>query len=370
MPQTILIVEDNDDLREEVALVLSAENYTVHTAADGREALDALEGADWKPDLIVSDIAMPRMDGYDFFVAVHEIPALRAIPFIFLTARGTRRDVRMGRQLGVDDYLVKPFEPEEFLAVVQNKLQRSAEMREHASRELDDARHTMVQLLSHELRTPLTYVTGGFSLLAEDLQRSLSPDTEVSLSLIRSGTNRLNRLTEQMVLYAELNSGHARMQIERAGQLINVENLVKTVVAAQHVDAQEKRIQISMGDFPDGALDVFGLVDMLAQAVGEVLRNAISYSPEHSEVQVNIFQQAGDAVIQITDHGRGIKAEDVPNVWNVLIQSERHQHEQQGAGMGLPIARLVAELHGGHIELQSTLNEGTTVTIRLPLSSP
>src|ERR1700694_4985616 len=153
MSQIVLVVEDHDDLREEVSLVLETENYTVHTATDGREAMDLLEQAEWRPDLIVSDIAMPRMDGYEFFVAVHAVPGLRAIPFIFLTARGTRRDIRIGRQLGVDDYLVKPFEPDEFLAAVKNKLNRAAEMRAQASNELDDARRTMVQLLSHELRT-------------------------------------------------------------------------------------------------------------------------------------------------------------------------------------------------------------------------
>ncbi len=367
MSQTILVVEDNDDLRDEVALVLSAENYTVYSASDGRHALDVLEQADWRPDLIVSDIAMPRMDGYDFFVAVHEVPALRAVPFIFLTARGTRRDIRMGRQLGVDDYLVKPFEPEEFLAAVQNKLKRSAEMRAAAENELDGARRTMVQLLSHELRTPMTYITGGFSLLAEDLQTALSPDAELSLSLIRSGTNRMNRLAEQMVLYAELASGHVRLQIDAAGRTVSLENVIADAVSMYSADANEKQIQIMVGDLPHEPLYVFGLSEMLTTAVSEVLRNAISYSAEESSVQIRGWCEYSDAIIQVADHGWGIVPEDIVKVWDVLLQSERHKREQQGAGMGLPIARKIIEAHNGQIQLESVPKEGTVVTIRLPL---
>lgn len=113
MQTTILFVEDNRDLRKNAALVLELEGYKVQVARDGREALDYLENG-LIPDLIVSDIMMPRMDGYAFFEAVRQIPYLKAVPFIFLTARGSRRDISTGRMLGADDYLVKPFDPEDF----------------------------------------------------------------------------------------------------------------------------------------------------------------------------------------------------------------------------------------------------------------
>ncbi len=366
MSQIILVVEDDEDLRNSVETVLVAENYTVHAAFDGRHALDILEQADWRPDLIVSDIAMPRMDGYDFFVAVHEVPALRAIPFIFLTARGTKRDIRMGRQLGADDYLIKPFEPDEFLAAIQNKLKRAAEMRAHAAHQLDSARRTLVQLLSHELRTPLTYVTGGFSLLAEELSNSLSADAEISLSLIRSGTHRLNRLAEQMVLYAELDSGHIRLQLDIAGTSVAVKTVIESIIGLHHQEADEKNINLIV-NVPEEPLHVFGLADQLVSALSEVVRNAISYSAENSNVWINAFQDGSEVVIEVVDHGRGIIPQDIENIWRVMIQSERPQHEQQGAGMGLPIVRKIVEAHQGSVSLESVINEGTRVTIRLPL---
>jgi two-component system, sensor histidine kinase and response regulator len=162
--QIVLVVEDNEDLRENAALVLTLEGYQVFSARDGQEAMEMLNSGQCQPDLIVSDIAMPRLDGYAFFEAVHSMPTLRAVPFIFLTARGSRRDIRFGKELGADDYLVKPFNADDFMVAVRSKLRRSEEIRKQAESQLDDARRLMVQLLSHELRTPLTYVTGGFLL--------------------------------------------------------------------------------------------------------------------------------------------------------------------------------------------------------------
>src|SRR5258708_39518108 len=100
---TVLVVEDNEDLRENAVVVLRLEGYNALSAKDGQDALDQLVTGKCEPDLIVSDIAMPRLDGYDFFEALHKIPSLRTIPFIFLTARGSRRDIPFGKELGVDD---------------------------------------------------------------------------------------------------------------------------------------------------------------------------------------------------------------------------------------------------------------------------
>ncbi len=324
MGQVILVVEDHDELRDEVALVLETENYVVHTAADGREALEMLHRDGWCPDLIVSDIAMPHMDGYELFLKVHAIPSLSVIPFIFLTARGTRQDISIGRKLGVDDYLVKPFEPEEFLAAVGNKLKRSAQVRIQAASELDDARRTMVQLLAHELRTPETYILGGLSLLYEELEQAMSPDAEVSLGLIRSGALRMSRLTEQMVLFAELSSGHIRIQLEAAGEKFSLESLLNATIATHQADADERSVHISLikpcsAGPCDETLTVFGIADILSKGLGEIIRNAINYSSPGSEVRVYLHQEGDQAMIQVIDYGRGIIAEDLKSIWNVLI---------------------------------------------------
>jgi len=368
---TVLFVEDNADLRENAALVLSMEGYGVRVACDGREALDLLGGG-LVPDLIVSDIMMPRMDGYEFFEAVRKISHLQAVPFIFLTARSSRRDVSIGRLLGADDYLVKPFDPEDFLIAIQNKIQRAAEIRAQAAESLNDARRQLVHLLSHELRTPLTFVTGGFAMLAEELEEQQQPassdDIRISLSLIQSGTQRLNRLAEQMVLYSEIMSGYVAQQGKEISEAVDLAYLVTDamILLGELADGRDIRLDQSATD--DEPIMVLGVHSLLITAFSEALRNAIQYSAEGSTIEIVTSIEDNCGVVTISDHGRGISPDDQGTIWNVLIQSDRERHEQQGVGMGLPILKGIVKAHHGDVSLYSVLGEGTEVTIQLPLA--
>jgi two-component system sensor histidine kinase/response regulator len=326
------------------------------------------------PDLIVSDIMMPRMDGYEFFEAVRKKPHLKGVPFIFLTARGSRRDVTTGKQMGADDYLIKPFDPEDFLLAVQNKLQRASDMRAHAAETLNDARRMLVQLMSHELRTPLTYVTGGFTLLAEELAtQSDSPsesDVRISLDLIQSGTQRLNRMAEQMVLYSEILSGYVALQVKEISEQLDLEDLVGSAITLLDSLVLERGVSFQHLAPEKEPITVYGVKDLLITAITEVIRNAVQYSPEGGQIELRFGREDNFGVLTAIDHGRGIPPEDQQKIWNVLIQSERDRNEQQGAGMGLPLAKGIIECHHGTIYLYSIPNEGTEVTVRLPQSPP
>jgi len=372
MSANILFVEDNPSLRENAALVLKLEGYTVRVARDGQEALEILDSG-FQPELIVSDIMMPRMDGYQFFEAVRrKYDYLRAVPFIFLTARGSRRDITTGRLLGADDYLVKPFDPEEFLIAIQNKLRRAAEIRSLASESLSDARRLLVQLLSHELRTPLTYVTGGFALLAEELEQleGMLPneDIRVSLELIQGGTQRLNRLAEQAVLYAQILSGNVKERVQDSQTRQELVYLIEDALTLLNGLLSGNNIIIHRGGADDDLLPVNGIHEMLVTAISEVIRNAVQYSPPGSDITIVLERADGYVVVSVIDQGNGIPEADQATIWDVLIQSERDEHEQQGAGMGLPIVKGIVEAHGGDVHLISAPDEGTKVTLRFPLS--
>lgn len=371
MQATVLFVEDNADLRENAALVLGLEGYRVKVARDGREALDILETG-FTPEVIVSDIMMPRMDGYEFFDAVRQKNHLKAVPFIFLTARGSRHDVSLARSLGVDDYLVKPFEPEEFLIAVQNKLRRTAEIRDQAVGSMEDARRALVDLLSHELRTPLTFVTGGFALLAEELERqqsqSVSEDIRTSLELIQSGTQRLNRLAEQTVLYSQILSGYITSYVQDTSEYLALSLLVTDVLALLSRLSEERNIALLPILPEDEMVTIYGVRTLLVTALSEVVRNAIQYSPVGSQVRLVVSSDKEQGTISVIDRGVGINLEDQVTIWNVLTQSDRSRNEQQGIGMGLPIAKGIVAAHGGIITLSSAPGQGTEVVMRFPLA--
>jgi signal transduction histidine kinase len=367
--KAILFVEDHKDLRDTAILALELESYAVRAAGDGLEALAILESG-FMPDLIVSDIMMPRMDGYQLFEAVRQQKHLRSVPFIFLTARSSRQDVLIGRQLGVDDYLVKPFEPDELLAAIRTRLHRTDEIRADADESLHQARRQLVDMLAHEMRTPLTYVTGGFALLAEELQMqgadTLSNDLQTSLELIQSGTLRLNRLAEQMVIYAQVITGNMAEFFQAGAERLELAFVVYAAIdgVSPLARARGMTFQATL----DETLVIRGLPNQLTIAIGEVLRNAIQYSPNGSQVCLTLAQEGDWVALTIADRGRGISAEDQVHIWDILIQSGRDRHEQQGTGMGLPIVKGIITVHGGQVALTSTPGQGTQVALRLPLA--
>lgn len=368
-PTTILLVDDDDEIRTTATMILALEGYHVVVSKDGQEALQLLTEGKCVPQLIISDISMPRMDGYAFFEAVRQIPALRTIPFIFLTAFGSRRHIHLGRELGVDDYLVKPFEPSELIASVRSRLGRAQEMRQQAHNELDSVRRMLVQLLSHELRTPLTYITGGFELLADVLsQQSEQEEIGTSINLIRSGAQRLLRLAEQVVTYTELTSGFAQKQLDAFGERMPIVEIVENAIAAAYPELRAHNAQIETTYEINDKVEVHGLPRLLTMAVQEIIRNAVTFSPQGSLIRLRARSEGQFVLLSIADQGCGIEANDLESVWEVMAQSERERREQQGVGMGLPIVRQIMRLHGGEASLESQLGQGTTVTLRFPIS--
>src|SRR6185503_10573124 len=155
--ETILVVEDDAALLQGLRDILELSGYQVLTGRTGVEGLAVLEKQ--LPDLIVSDINMPQMDGYQFYSQVRAKPDWVSLPFIFLSAKSEKDDVRRGKLLGADDYIIKPFEEVDLLVAIQGKLNRRAEIQAAMNRQMDDLKRTILTSLNHEFRTPLTYIT-------------------------------------------------------------------------------------------------------------------------------------------------------------------------------------------------------------------
>ncbi|MFQ5460541.1 MAG: response regulator, partial [Anaerolineae bacterium] len=162
----ILVVEDDPAMTEGIRDVLGLAGHEVATAPDGRAALDRMR--ERAPDLILSDVMMPRMDGFAFYEEVRRNPAWTFIPFVFLTALGQREAVTRGKRLGADDYLVKPVDPEQLLATVESRLERGQALAGAAAARLQEMSRLVTGVLGHELRTPITWIRA----YAEILHRS------------------------------------------------------------------------------------------------------------------------------------------------------------------------------------------------------
>lgn len=364
----VMIVEDTKPLLEGIAFELEMRGFHVTTASDGAIALELLENMNNSalPDVIVSDIAMPHVNGYQLFEQVQAHEEWQSIPFIFLTALASDRDIQIGKKLGADDYLVKPFKTEELVIAIENKQRRFAQLKMNTERKMDAVRGQLMSMISHELRTPLTAIYGGAELLADDFAIDENAVSKQALKLIRSGARRLNRLVNEVLWLVQFNSGHLQQTLTLMAQPHNLDEVIRL---AQETLSQEMPID-RLRFYTDDALDhlkIKGLREVLVMTLVESFHNALRFSPADSLVEVTIRVSEDKVFIEITDSGIGIAPEDMEKVWLPFSQSNRQIQEQQGIGLGLTLVQEGVRLHNGEATLFSEPNAGTMLVLQFPL---
>lgn len=365
--QRILVVEDHKLLLQAIHDLLESQGYEVVTALDGIEALEIME--EMTPDLVLSDIMMPHMDGYTLYKKVQENPNWVRIPFIFLTARGQHEDIKRGKALGVEDYLTKPFDSEEVAITVRSRLERTRAIQQASDREFEELKQQIVNVLSHELRTPLTYITGYTELALEDASELAPEELMLFLQGIKKGADRLKGLVEDLLIGVQLDTGHSAQEYARLAQ-VNTEpaDLVRQTVQAYQPMAQEKGVELEAEIAP--TLPPVELHPLFFQdALGRLVENGIKFSPDPPcRVQVETVVTEDEIHIRVSDQGPGIPPEQQKHIFQRLQQVERDKMEQQGTGMGLFIARSYIRLHGGDVTVESKPGEGSTFTLSLPIA--
>ena len=363
----ILVVEDQPTLLTGIQAVLEEEGYAILTATNGVQALRVLEEV--RPDLIVADIMMPQMDGYAFYEAVRSRPEWTLIPFVFLTARANKDDILKGKESGAEDYITKPFDLEELLATVRARLERAQAIQEVSEAESDQLKKQIVMMLGHELRTPLTYVM-GYTGVALDNILDLAPEQLVKfLTQIKSGTDRLDKVVEDLLLLVQLDTGQTAQGFAVLAEVSrDLDGIVARAVQGYKGKAAACGVILETRVDPD--LPRVRLCEHLfVDALGRLVDNGIKFSRGRGKrVTVSARGAAGWVAVAVSDVGVGIPPGGMPNLFQRFRQIDRKRLEQQGVGLGLAIARELIRLHGGDIAVESRLGEGSTFTIRLPVA--
>jgi signal transduction histidine kinase len=365
--QRILVVEDHNAMARAIRGILESEGYTVLTAADGIEALQVMEES--RPDLILADIMMPRMDGYALFEAVRACPEWIPIPFVFLTAKSEREDKLRGKKLGAEDYITKPFDAEELIVSVRSRLGRARAIQKASEASFDQLKNQIVTVLGHELRTPLTYLTGYTDLALEDVSSLTPGEVEDFLIGIKTGVDRLNRLVEDLLLLVQIDSGRAREEFEAlAGEYKNLNAIVQRTTMQFADQASRRRLSLEV-DTASDLPPVWLCEPFFVDALGRLIDNGIKFSPDTTK-EVTVSTRAGEewVSIEVSDKGVGIPADQVEHLFDRFRQINRDQQEQQGVGLGLAIAHELIRLHQGKITVESRPGEGSTFTILLPVT--
>ncbi|MGC9346726.1 MAG: hybrid sensor histidine kinase/response regulator [Anaerolineae bacterium] len=361
----ILVVEDHDLLLFAIRDILEVEGYRVITATDGVNALDQMQT--FTPDLIIADISMPRMDGYKFFEEVHANPEWIPIPFVFLTAKAEREDRLKGKSMGAEDYIVKPFDPQELVIVVNSRIGRAQAIREATQSEFEDLKRQIITLLSHELRTPLTSVYGYTELALEEATELPPGDFQQFLMGIKRGADRLTHLVEDLLMVVRLDTGELD---DEFGLFASIEDdlasLLRRAVKLESPRAENEGVTLE-SDIPDDLPPAVVHEYFFLDALRRIIDNAIKFS-RGDDMRVRISAEAvNDHIeVKVKDWGVGIPEDQLPYLFERFRQIDRAKMEQQGTGLGLVIAQALINCHGGKITVESTHGEGSEFTIALP----
>lgn len=366
----ILVIEDEAILRREVVEWLKLEGYEAAGAADGAEGVE--QAFRLMPDLIVCDITMPILDGYGVLLELRSYPSTATIPFIFVTARAAHDDVRYGMELGADDYITKPFSRLDFLKAVETRLQRKAIReiqhqeevqqwqrafeQEHEQRLL---KAKLVAMFSHDFRNPLSSILSSNGLLRDYTDRMDEDRRRLHFNRIEASVLQLIQMLDDMLVVSQMETG----SLEFTPEPLNITEFMKKIVdefqiihAETHQIIFESRVNQKIP----------GDSRLLRQISANLISNAIKYSPQESEVRISLDKpDVQQIVLTVHDNGVGIPEKDQSRLFQAF-QRGSNVGDVLGTGLGLAIVKQAVDAHGGNIQLYSTVNQGTTVTVTLP----
>ncbi|MEB3274606.1 MAG: response regulator [Prochlorothrix sp.] len=367
----ILAVEDEFHIRLNLQQILELGGYEALVAQDGQEGLEmALK---YHPGLIISDIMMPRLDGYGLLEALRQNSRFAHTPVILLTAKADRPDQRKGMELGADDYLTKPFTPPELLAAVEARLQKQAGQQAVQEQQLNEFRDNLSRSLPHELNTPLNSIMSFTRLLLDTPEHWNPEETEDMLNCVYTSAERLHRTLQNFLLYADLEVKMSQGPSSWQRGSLALPLLALQGVAEMRVQAHDRIEDLSI-DLPDVLLwmpQYYG-----QKIVEELVDNAAKFSTPGTPVRVWGEVENDQLWLRVQDWGRGLSPEHIQQV-GAYVQFDRRIYEQQGSGLGLAIVQRIVQLLGGSIKIQSpppapgsspnaeTDPASTTVTVQL-----
>ena len=361
---TILIIEDQPDVRENIEAILELEDYQTLTAADGVIGVQLAQ--QYLPDLILCDVMMPRLDGFGVLQTLREQPTTQSIPLIFLTAKADKEAVRQGMGLGADDYLVKPFTLNELLEAIKVRLTKHQALQSQHQEKLHQLQEKISRTLPHELLTPLNGIL-GLSEVAIAAYESFSPTEMLDLLKdIHQSGERLHHLIQQFLLFSQLQLLTENPERLKAWQQYRQETLetlpiIQTQAAA--IATQYQRLDDLHLKLSPGELQI--TPDDWQTILGELLDNAFKFSEPGTPVTVTTQRLDSQFRLTLQDQGRGMTPQQIQAI-GAYQQFDRPQQEQQGAGLGLAIAQKMTELYGGQCVIEST-PQGTQLTLTWPL---
>jgi signal transduction histidine kinase len=349
-PGDLLLVDDFPDTLLLYEALLSENGHRVRTATSGTEALNRV--AEREPELVLLDVSMPGMDGVEVLRHLRERRNGGPAVIMLTAARREPHAIEAGLKEGADAYLTKPIDSRELLARVRAALESF-----RLKRTLEAQRRDHIAMLVHDLRHPLS----SLGLLAEILESEDMPPSERAFAAaqMRSLCSEMARLVDGVLAASRLEAGVFTVDPKPCA----VRVLVEPMLAVFTPVAARRRISLAF----EGSLDLVVHADRqkLRQALDNLVANAVKFTPRGGQVRVSVAQRHDRIIFEISDSGPGVPPDEAETIFDRYKQGS-HGRAAGGAGLGLAIARGIAEAHGGSISVATGPLSGATFRIELP----
>jgi signal transduction histidine kinase len=353
----ILIAEDNRELATYIASILREQGEVIRYARDGEEAISIAK--EWLPDLVLSDVMMPKSDGFSVCAAIKQDPRTSSIPVILLTALTHRDALVRGWESGADEYLFKPFHPTELkirikslLSLVHERKQRQQEIERR--RELEQFSY----FASHDLTEPTRVITTISELLQQRYLGKIGPEADELIGFIRDASIRMRDVINDLIAYSSLDANPP------AFEQVQSEQAIQAAVSNLGVAIEESGAKITYENLPKVPADITQLTRLFQNLIG----NAIKYRSQDKapEIQVSARRAEGEWIFAVSDNGIGFEQQYAERIF-VIFKRLHDPSKYQGTGVGLAICKRIVARHEGRIWAESELGKGATFFFTLPV---
>ncbi len=372
--QSLLIVDDEPRNVRLLEGMLYSEPYELLTAHNGAEALEIMQRE--LPDLVLLDVMMSGMSGFEVCKQIKSDPDRRMIPVVMVTALSDVSDRIEAMQAGADDFLTKPIDAAELIVRVRS-LVRIRQLYAEVER-MTAQRLRVMAGIAHDIRSPLNALMLSMELLADKLPQ----DQQLSAlwTNITTCVGHIRMLGNDIMQYYQMEAGQFKLNYTRC----DLSFIIDSVMAVASPIANEKGINLVVESAPQLALDMDQ--SAIAQVLLNLLTNAIKYTDPGGDVKLRVFDlSCGDymlpphhyppvlalppngIVLEVADTGRGISAEDFGRIFNEFDRIKSDEQEVEGVGLGLAVSQRLVRLHGGEIWFTSVAGQGSTFSFFLPL---
>ncbi|MDI6865919.1 ATP-binding response regulator [Thermodesulfovibrio yellowstonii] len=348
--QTILIVDDNIDTVELLRKRLKAEGYNTEEAYDGEEALKKVY--ELYPDLIILDVMMPKMDGYEVCQRLKTDDRTKFIPIIMLTAKSDVESKVKGLDIGADDYVPKPFDYRELSARVRSLITRKETAEKVIEEEKTESVRKLIDSLSHEIRNPIVSIAGFTKKVYDNLPPG-DPNKPYLMTILQEA-ERLERLLKEILNLKMIAIGF----LENVNPKIAIEEILEEL--EKEIEDKAIEVETDFKDVPSFYIDK----EHFKIVLRNIIKNAIE-AMEKSEkrlLKISLEQVKNEIEIRISDTGKGIPKELIKKIFDPFFTSKVY-----GPGLGLSVALTIVQYYKGFISVESEPGKGSTFIIRIPV---